>query len=55
MTDEERQLADRRAEGLEWPEIAAQVGGRPDALRKKLDRALDRVTAHLGLEVGDHA
>ncbi len=55
LTDEERQLADHRADGLAWPEIAAQVGGQPDALRKKLDRALDRVTAHLGLEVGDHA
>ena len=53
LTDEERLLADHRAEGLEWPEIAALVGGRPDALRKKLNRALDRVTAHLGLEVGD--
>jgi RNA polymerase sigma-70 factor (ECF subfamily) len=55
LTDEERQLADRRAEGLEWPEIAAQVGGQPDTLRKQLNRALDRVTAHLGLEVSDHA
>ena len=55
LTDEERLLADHRAEGLEWPEIAAHVGGQPDALRKKLNRALDRVTAHLGLEVGDHA
>jgi DNA-directed RNA polymerase specialized sigma24 family protein len=55
LTDEERRLADHRAEGREWPEIAALVGGQPDALRKKLNRALDRVTAHLGLEVGDHA
>jgi RNA polymerase sigma-70 factor (ECF subfamily) len=55
LTDEERRLADHRAEGLEWPEIAARVGGQPDALRKKLNRALDRVTARLGLEVGDYA
>lgn len=55
LTDEERLLADHRAVGLDWPEIAERVGGRPDALRKKLNRALDRVTAHLGLEVGDGA
>ena len=55
LTDDERRLADHRALGREWPEIAAMVGGQPDALRKKLDRALDRVTARLGLEVGDHA
>ena len=55
LTDEERQLADHRGLGLEWPEIAALVGGQPDALRKKLCRALDRVTDRLGLEVGDYA
>ncbi len=55
LTDEERQLADQRALGLDWPEIAARLGGEPSTLRKKLSRALDRVTAHLGLEVGDHA
>jgi RNA polymerase sigma factor (sigma-70 family) len=55
LTDEERQLADQRALGLEWPEIAARLGAQPDALRKKLTRALDRVVARLGLEVIDHA
>jgi RNA polymerase sigma-70 factor (ECF subfamily) len=55
LTDEERQLADHRALGLDWPQIAALLGGEPSTLRKKLNRALDRVTAHLGLEVGDHA
>jgi RNA polymerase sigma-70 factor (ECF subfamily) len=54
LTDEERLLADHRAEGMEWPAIAELVGGQPDTLRKKLNRALDRVTAHLGLEVGEH-
>ena len=55
LSDEERQLADHRGEGLEWPEIAQLIGGQPDALRKKLNRALDRVTADLGLEIDDHA
>jgi RNA polymerase sigma-70 factor (ECF subfamily) len=55
LDDEERHLADQRALGKEWPEIAAEMGVRPDALRKKLTRALDRVTARLGLEVLDDA
>jgi RNA polymerase sigma factor (sigma-70 family) len=54
LTPEERRLADRRALGREWPEIAAEMGGTPDALRKKFTRALNRVTRELGLdEPGD--
>lgn len=51
MSDEERQLADLRAAGHAWPEIAALLATplTPDALRKKLTTALDRVTAQLGL------
>ena len=45
FTDEERRLADLRAEGRSWVEVAALVGGHPDALRFKLTRGLDRVTA----------
>jgi RNA polymerase sigma factor (sigma-70 family) len=55
LTAEERLLADQRAQGLEWAEIAARLGGKPDGLRKKLSRGLDRVVARLGLEVIDHA
>jgi len=55
LTDEERQLADQRLQGLDWNEIAAQLGGTPAGLRKKLSRALDRIVARLGLEVFDHA
>jgi len=55
LTDEERYLADQRAQGLEWNEIAVKLGAQPDGLRKKLSRALDRVVARLGLEVIDHA
>ncbi len=46
----ERVLADRRAEGRSWAEIATELGGSPDALRKKLARALDRVARELGLD-----
>jgi DNA-directed RNA polymerase specialized sigma24 family protein len=34
-------LAEQRAHGHEWAEIAAASGGSPEALRKKLARALD--------------
>jgi RNA polymerase sigma-70 factor (ECF subfamily) len=50
LTPEERFLADQRAQGHEWAEIAQTVQGNPEALRKKLSRALDRVARHLGLE-----
>jgi RNA polymerase sigma-70 factor (ECF subfamily) len=54
LTADERRLADRRAELWEWSAIAAEVGGTPDALRKRLARALDRVSNQLGLEELNH-
>jgi RNA polymerase sigma-70 factor (ECF subfamily) len=50
LSAEERQLADLRVEGLTWPEVAAQLGGEPQARRRQLRRALDRVARQLGLE-----
>jgi RNA polymerase sigma-70 factor (ECF subfamily) len=50
LTPEERQLADQRALGREWPEVAARLGGDPGTLRKKLTRAIDRVSDELGLD-----
>ena len=50
MSQEERQLADLRAAGRSWDEIAAEVGGKPDTLRSRLTRALDRVAHELRLE-----
>src|ERR1043165_4569881 len=55
LSDEERVLAEHRAQGLQWPEIAERLGGRPDALRKKLTRALDRIADRLGLKEIDVA
>jgi RNA polymerase sigma factor (sigma-70 family) len=46
----ERKLADQRAQGRPWTEIAAEEGGNPDALRVQLSRAVDRVTRELGLD-----
>ena len=54
LSDEERQLADRRARLQGWEQIAAELGGSPEALRKKLTRALDRVARQLGLDEPDH-
>ena len=47
---EELRLADLRAEGHDWAAIAAALGGTAGARRKQLARALDRVTAEIGLE-----
>jgi RNA polymerase sigma-70 factor (ECF subfamily) len=50
LTAEERQLLAWRAEGLDWAAIAARLGGSPEALRKRLARAVDLVTRQLGLD-----
>src|SRR5262249_38695152 len=43
LSDEERELAELRAQGCDWAAIAAERGGSAEALRKKLARALNRV------------
>ncbi len=50
LSTEERYLADQRARGRPWGEIAAEVGGKPDARRVQLERAVNRVTRELRLE-----
>lgn len=52
LSDDERELAERRGRGDSWAEIAAAQGGTPEGLRKKLTRALDRVLNQLGIEQG---
>lgn len=49
LSPAEREIADRRLEGRDWVEIAAILGGTPDQVRMQFTRALDRVTAKLGL------
>jgi len=49
LSEEERQLLEWRRQGREWADIAAELGGSPEALRKKLERAIDRVSRELGL------
>lgn len=50
FSPEERVLLDRREQGRPWDEIAAELGGTPDALRQRLARAVDRVAQRLGLD-----
>ena len=43
LGDQERQILDLRAQGWEWAEIAARLGGSPQARRMQLARAVHRV------------
>jgi RNA polymerase sigma factor (sigma-70 family) len=53
LSEEERMLADLRAQGCEWAEIAARFGGTPQARRMQLARAVRRVERQLeGCEAG---
>jgi RNA polymerase sigma factor (sigma-70 family) len=49
LAPDERQLLEFREQGWEWSQIAAELGSSPEALRKKLARAVERVAQSLGL------
>ena len=50
LTAGERRLLERRQEGAKWAEIAMDEGDTPEALRKKLARAVERVSREIGLD-----
>jgi RNA polymerase sigma-70 factor (ECF subfamily) len=50
LSAEEKQLVELRTQGLGWDEIASQLGGKAQARRMQLSRALDRAAQALGLE-----
>jgi len=50
---EEFVLLERRQQGCGWAEIAAEQGTSPEAVRKRLTRAVDRVAHELGLDRPD--
>jgi RNA polymerase sigma-70 factor (ECF subfamily) len=50
LTPAEAVLLEYRAQGLEWPEIAAKVNAKPDSLRKQFTRAMDRIVELLNVE-----
>lgn len=48
----ERELAQRRALGQEWADIARDLGGTPSGHRSRLARAIGRLAPELGLDGG---
>jgi RNA polymerase sigma-70 factor (ECF subfamily) len=50
LAPDEWQLLELKNQGHDWAEIAAQVGGLAETLRKKLARAIDRVVDELALD-----
>jgi RNA polymerase sigma-70 factor (ECF subfamily) len=50
LTPEEREVSELRTQGLSWEEVAARLNATPDAVRKRLDRAMARVIRELKLE-----
>jgi RNA polymerase sigma-70 factor (ECF subfamily) len=50
LDPDECRLMDLRNQGHGWAAIAAELGGSPDSVRMKLNRALDRVAGQLGLD-----
>lgn len=52
LNTDERYLAEQRALGRGWADLAQELGGTAVALRKKLSRALDLVMTELGLDAG---
>src|SRR5436190_274140 len=49
LSPEERHLAEERALGRSWDELASELGVKSDTLRKRLTRALDQVAVDLSL------
>jgi hypothetical protein len=47
---EENRMLDLRQQGVAWADIAVQIGDKPEALRKRLSRAVDAVAQELGLD-----
>jgi RNA polymerase sigma factor (sigma-70 family) len=50
LAPDERRVLELRNQGRDWATIAADLGGGAEALRRKLSRALDRVSKQLGLD-----
>jgi len=54
MTGEERFLAEQRALGRDWAELADELGVGAEALRKRLARAVDRAAREAGFDEVAH-
>jgi RNA polymerase sigma factor (sigma-70 family) len=53
LTDEEREIANLRGQGLAWDQVAERLGGSGQARRMQLYRGIERVGRELGLEDGN--
>ena len=50
LSSEERRVLQMRQQGLEWAEIAEQMGGTAEALRKRFARSVELISQQLGLD-----
>jgi RNA polymerase sigma-70 factor (ECF subfamily) len=53
LSPDERYLADQRVLGRSWSELADELGKTPEALRKRFERAVERVSKQLNLDGAD--
>lgn len=49
LSEEELTLLDQRMSGQTWEELATEWNTKPDAIRKRLTRAIDRVANEIGI------
>lgn len=50
LNEDERRLADLRAQGLDWAAVAGELGGTAEGRRKQLSRAIERAGRELGFD-----
>jgi RNA polymerase sigma factor (sigma-70 family) len=50
LSPEEKRILDCREQGGQWAEIATELGSSPEAIRKRLARAVERVAHELKLD-----
>jgi RNA polymerase sigma factor (sigma-70 family) len=50
LSPEEKRILDCREQGGQWADIASELRSSPEAIRKRLARAVDRVAQELGLD-----
>ena len=50
LTEPELQIFERRLTNRSWEEIGKSLDLQPDTVRKRLTRAIDRITLELGID-----
>ncbi len=49
LSADDRYLIEQRMGGRAWGDLAAELGSTPDAVRKRMTRAIDEAAVHLGI------